>query len=95
MKGIALLGSTGSIGSNTLDVVAAFPDRFDVVGLAAGRNIERLAEQARRFKPAIISVAEAEDVAAFRSLLGPEAAGIEVVHGVEGAQAVVSRPEVS
>ncbi len=48
-KRVAILGSTGSIGTQALDVVARFPERFEVVGLAAGRNVELLADQARRF----------------------------------------------
>lgn len=56
MKNIALLGSTGSIGQSTLSVVEKFPDRFKVVALAAGNNIELLEKQVRRFRPAIVSV---------------------------------------
>ena len=51
MKSLSILGSTGSIGCSSLDVVAAFPDRFRVVALAAGRSIEKLAEQAAQFRP--------------------------------------------
>ena len=58
MKGLALLGSTGSIGTNVLRIVDAFPDRFDVTGLAAGRNVERLAEQVERYRPRVVSVAD-------------------------------------
>jgi 1-deoxy-D-xylulose-5-phosphate reductoisomerase len=58
MKGLSILGSTGSIGTNVLRVVDAFPDRFRVVGLAAGRNVERLAEQVARYQPKAVSVAD-------------------------------------
>ena len=58
MKRIALLGSTGSIGEQTLDVVARHPGRFEVVALAAGRRSERLVEQARQFRPRLVSVAD-------------------------------------
>lgn len=54
-KRIAILGATGSIGTQALDVIAAHPDEFEVVGLAAGRNVERLAEQARRFGARVTS----------------------------------------
>ncbi len=54
MKGIVILGSTGSIGRQTLDVVRALPDRFRVVGLAAGQNLELLAQQVREFKPSVV-----------------------------------------
>jgi 1-deoxy-D-xylulose-5-phosphate reductoisomerase len=54
-KRVAILGSTGSIGRQALDVIARHPDRFDVVGLAAGRNTELLAEQVARFGPRVVS----------------------------------------
>lgn len=55
LKRLAILGSTGSIGQQTLDVVRAFPDRFKVVGLAAGQNLTLLAKQIQEFKPAFVS----------------------------------------
>ncbi len=57
-KRVAILGSTGSIGTQALDVIASHPDRFEVVGLAAGRNVERLAEQVKRFAPKIATTAQ-------------------------------------
>ncbi|MGH8218860.1 MAG: hypothetical protein ACREUT_09900, partial [Steroidobacteraceae bacterium] len=56
--GVAVLGSTGSIGANTLDVVGRHPDRFRVVALAANRNATRLAEQCLRFAPEIAAMAD-------------------------------------
>jgi 1-deoxy-D-xylulose-5-phosphate reductoisomerase len=56
-KRVAILGSTGSIGTQALDVIAAHPDDFEVVGLAAGRNVERLGEQQRRFGARVVSTA--------------------------------------
>ncbi len=58
LKRVAILGSTGSIGTQALDVIARFPDRFRVVGLAAGRNVELLREQAQRFTCAIATSAQ-------------------------------------
>jgi 1-deoxy-D-xylulose-5-phosphate reductoisomerase len=55
LKRLAILGSTGSIGRQTLEVVRALPDRFQVVGLAAGRNTKLLAEQAKEFKPRFVN----------------------------------------
>jgi len=55
LKRIAILGSTGSIGVQTLDVVRAFPDRFQVIGLSAGRNIDLLVQQASEFNPKVVS----------------------------------------
>ncbi|MGE0059416.1 MAG: 1-deoxy-D-xylulose-5-phosphate reductoisomerase [Dehalococcoidia bacterium] len=64
---IALLGSTGSIGRQTLDVVRAHPDRFAIVALAAGRNVELLAEQVREFRPSMVFCERPDDL---RQLLG-------------------------
>jgi len=52
---IAILGSTGSIGTQALDVIARHPQRFEVVGLAAGRNVDLLAEQVRTFGPRVVA----------------------------------------
>ena len=57
MKAITLLGSTGSIGTQTLDIVRQHPDRFRVVGLAAGSNVELLAQQVQEFRPEIVAIA--------------------------------------
>jgi len=89
MKRLAILGSTGSIGEQTLDVVAAAPDRFEVVALAAGRRIERLIEQARRFAPRRVSVADPRDASVVRAALGPE---IEVTAGESGLIDVATEP---
>lgn len=58
MKAITLLGSTGSIGTQTLDIVAQYPDQFRLVGLAAGRSIAKLVEQIRQFRPEIVAIAD-------------------------------------
>ena len=58
VKAITLLGSTGSIGTQTLDIVAQYPDQFRIVGLAAGRNVEMLIAQIRQFRPAIAAICE-------------------------------------
>jgi len=56
VKAITLLGSTGSIGTQTLDILSQYPDRFRLVGIAAGRNVERLAQQIRQFQPEIAAI---------------------------------------
>jgi 1-deoxy-D-xylulose-5-phosphate reductoisomerase len=91
MRRLAILGSTGSIGVQALDVVARFPDRFDVVALAAGRNVERLADQARRFRPKLVAVADPAAAAALRTLVP---GGTEVRTGDEGVVAAAAHPEV-
>jgi 1-deoxy-D-xylulose-5-phosphate reductoisomerase len=60
VKAITLLGSTGSIGTQTLDIVSQHPDKFRLVGLAAGRNVEMLAQQIRQFRPEIVAICDEE-----------------------------------
>lgn len=63
MKALTLLGSTGSIGTQTLDIVEHHPDRFRIVGLGAGRNLERLIPQIRQFRPEIVSISDPDQLA--------------------------------
>ena len=80
MKRVAILGSTGSIGSQALDVIGQHAERFRVVGLAARNSVARLAEQANRFRPARLSVGSARAVGELRQLLEytPEHIGVDV-----------------
>ena len=95
MKRIAILGSTGSIGRSTLSVVESFPDRFQVVTLAAGRNLDLAFEQAQRWRPRLISVASESNADTLKSRLKSEnLSGIEVLHGPAGAVRVAVHPEV-
>ena len=94
MKCIAILGSTGSIGRSTLSVAESYPDRFEIVALAAGRNLDTAFEQGRRWQPRMISMAAEPDADVLRSRL--KQAGltkIEVVHGAAGTVKVASLPE--
>ncbi len=99
MKSITLLGSTGSIGTQTLEIVADHPDKFRIVGLAAGRNIELLATQIRDFKPEIVAIADPAQLDELRAaisdvvpqpLLATGEAGIVEVAAYGEAQAVVT-----
>lgn len=92
MKNLAVLGSTGSIGVSTLDVVAAHPERFRIVTLTAGRNLDRFEEQIRRFRPQLVAVAEPDDAQRLKDALGPEAP--EILAGVEGLMACAVHAEV-
>lgn len=87
MKKLAILGSTGSIGTSVLDVVRQFPDRFQVVGLAAGRNLRRLVEQILAFRPLMASVAEADLAQELRARL-PNDCPCRIVSGLGGAKEV-------
>ena len=86
---ISILGSTGSVGCSTLDVVDAFPDKLRVVGLAAGGNVQLLARQIERYRPELVSVRSEDDAQRLRALLRDP---IEIVPGIEGACAVASLP---
>ena len=95
MKRIAILGSTGSIGRSTLSVAESYPDRFQIVTLAAGSNLEAAFEQAKRWRPRVISMAAEADANALRARLKQAGLGeIEVVHGAAGAVRVATHAEV-
>jgi 1-deoxy-D-xylulose-5-phosphate reductoisomerase len=84
-KRLVILGSTGSIGASTLDVVASRPEAFEVAGLAAGRNLDLLIAQAGRFRPEVVAVADADLAREARSRLGP---GTRVLHGPDGLESI-------
>jgi 1-deoxy-D-xylulose-5-phosphate reductoisomerase len=97
MKRIAILGSTGSIGCSTLSVVESYPERFQVATLAAGNNAELVFEQAVRWKPRVVSLADEASAQALQARLrqaGLGATEIEVVHGAAGTVRVATHPEV-
>jgi len=81
VKKISILGSTGSIGTQTLDIIARDPERYQVVGLSAGANVDLIIEQAKQFKPAIVSLASKVDAEAARPHMP---LGTKVVYGEEG-----------
>jgi 1-deoxy-D-xylulose-5-phosphate reductoisomerase len=93
MKGLSILGSTGSIGTNVLRIVDAFPGRFEVVGLAAGRSVERLAEQVARHRPRIVSLADPESLERLGRLV--DLSSLRGVCGREGMVEVATHPEAS
>ncbi|MGA9964630.1 MAG: 1-deoxy-D-xylulose-5-phosphate reductoisomerase [Terriglobales bacterium] len=94
MKRISILGSTGSIGRSTLSVVEAYPERFEVIALAAGRNVEAAFEQARRWKPRLLSVADEQDAETLRTQLRKAGvAGVSIVCGSAGTVQVATHPE--
>ncbi len=94
MKKIAILGCTGSIGNSTLKIVEAYPERFRVVSLAAGRKVDAVFEQACRWQPRMVSVAEEQHADTLRkNLRNAGHSGIEVVYGPAGNVAVSTHPE--
>jgi 1-deoxy-D-xylulose-5-phosphate reductoisomerase len=95
MKRIAILGSTGSIGRSTLSVAESYPERFQIVALAAGSNLDAAFEQARRWKPRVISMAAEDDADSLRKRLKQDGLSeIEVVHGAAGTVRVATHSEV-
>ena len=95
MKKLAILGSTGSIGNSTLSICESFPDRYQVVSLAAGRNLDAAFAQCVRWSPKVISMATEELAAALSVRFKAEGiTGIEVVHGTAGSVHVATLPEV-
>ncbi len=94
MKRIAILGSTGSIGQSTLSVAESYPDRFQIVALAAGANLDKAFEQAQCWHPKTISIAAEEDADTLRERLKQAGLSeIEIVHGSAGTVKVATQPE--
>ena len=95
MKRIAILGSTGSIGRSTLSVAESYPDRFQVVALAAGKNLDAAFEQVRRWRPRVVSMSSEASADPLRSRI--KQAGIhnvEVVYGTAGLVDVATHRDV-
>jgi 1-deoxy-D-xylulose-5-phosphate reductoisomerase len=96
VKKLAILGSTGSIGHSTLSICESFPDRYQVVSLAAGTNIDVAFAQCLRWRPKVISLATEALAATLTARLKTEGAtNIEVVHGTAGSVYVATLPEVN
>lgn len=91
MRHIALLGSTGSIGRNTVEVIRANRERFQLTGMAAGENIEEAVRQIREFSPKVVAVKHQPDAETLRELF-PD---IPIYYGPEGLLEVVAHPEVN
>ena len=87
---LTILGSTGSVGEQALAVAEAFPERYPIAALAAGRNVEKLAQQVQRFRPELVSVADAALAGALRERLGGQR--VEIVSGAAGLEAVARHP---
>jgi len=95
MKPIAILGSTGSIGRSTLSIVESFPDRFSVVSMAAGNNVDLAFEQACRWRPQILSVATAKAADELQQKLKQSGLNnaIEITYGSKGTVQIATHPD--
>jgi len=93
MKGVTVLGSTGSIGVSTLDVIARHPERYRVVALTANRDVEGLLEQCLHFRPRLAVMADATAAAGLAQRLWAEGSDTEVLQGMVGLEQVAAMPE--
>lgn len=84
MKAITLLGSTGSIGTQTLDIVAEHPDQFRIVGMAAGRNVALFAEQIRTFRPEIVAIYDESKLAELKDAIAEVTPQPIILSGEQG-----------
>ena len=92
-QGVTILGATGTIGVNTLDVISRHPDRYSVVALTANQNIERLLEQCLQWRPAYAVVADETRVQDFAALVSNAGLELEILSGVDGLSRVCQLPE--
>ena len=90
VKQVAILGSTGSIGVNTLDVIRAHPDRFKVVALTAGKQVDRLVEQCIEFRPAIAVVSDTDGATRLEKLLRDQKIDTQVLYGPKALVSAVT-----
>jgi 1-deoxy-D-xylulose-5-phosphate reductoisomerase len=95
MNGVAILGSTGSVGESTLDVIARHPDRFRVIALGAQRNFEKLAAQCEKFDVPYAALADTRAAAELAKLLRVRGLKTRVLAGPEGLDEIASLPEVA
>ncbi len=93
MIGVVVLGSTGSIGESTLDVLARHPDRFRLVALGANRNVAKLAEQIRRFRPAYAAMADKGAARELLAQLGTAAHPTRILAGADALTEIATLPE--
>ena len=98
MKKLAILGSTGSIGTQTLDVVREHPDRFEVYAICAHRSVDKLVEQARDFRPEVVCIADeslyAELKQKLQAALGADAEMMKVWAGADAIAEMVTMPSI-
>lgn len=93
LKGITILGATGTIGVNTLDVIARHPDRYRVVALTANTGVDKLFEQCLAFKPEYAAMNDADSAEQLQQKLNSAACEVQVLSGIEGLEQVASLPQ--
>jgi 1-deoxy-D-xylulose-5-phosphate reductoisomerase len=93
IRGVSILGATGSIGSTTLEVVDRYPDRFRVVALAAGRSTDRLYSLCERYRPELVALGHDQEAQEFEDTYGRQLPGLEVVGGPSGLERAATAPD--
>ena len=91
MKKISLLGSTGSIGTNVLDVIERNPEKFQILGMSAGNNVDLFAKQIRKFKPRVVALFDTKKIPTLKERIAD--LDIEILSGEEGSVAIATLPE--
>ena len=91
---IAVLGSTGSVGANTLDVVARHPDRFEVFALSAARQVDLMLQQCLQFRPAFAVMAQEDAGRALAARIESSGLATRVLWGAEALDTVAAHPQV-
>ena len=94
VKGICILGATGSIGVNTLDVTARHPEKYKIIALSANTQVERLAEQCEKYQPEYAVMMDEKAAAQLKNILKDKAINVKVLSGIEGLETIASLPQV-
>ncbi|MGB5255560.1 MAG: 1-deoxy-D-xylulose-5-phosphate reductoisomerase, partial [Sedimenticolaceae bacterium] len=92
MRSVAILGSTGSVGVSTLDVIARHPDRYRVVALSANTDVQGMLAQCRQFLPQLAAMADPPSAQALETALQAEGLAVDVLAGTAGLAAVATHP---
>lgn len=90
VKGICILGATGSIGVNTLDVAARHPEKYKIIALSANSQVERLAEQCEKYQPEYAVMVDEDSAEQLKNILNDKGLNIHVLSGVEGLEKIAS-----
>jgi len=94
VKGICILGATGSIGVNTLDVAARHPDKYKIVALSANGQVDRLVEQCEQYQPEYAVMANEKAAEELEKVLKNKNSSVQVLSGMEGLEKIASLPQV-
>jgi len=95
MRSVAILGSTGSVGISTLDVIARHPDRYRVAALSANTDVQGMLAQCRQFLPQLVAMADPESAQALETALKAEGLAVDVLTGADGLAAVATHPDAT